>query len=126
MVVDAGDPESRSVGSFFMNPILSREEFSRMQERWRAQGGKESIPSFPDAQQVKVPAAWLVEHAGFHKGYRSGGAGVSSHHALALVNYGGTSGDILRLASAIRAEVQARFGVGLRFEPVIVGGEKGV
>ncbi len=126
MVIDAGDPDSRSVGSFFMNPILSREEFRRMQERWRAQGGRESIPSFPDGQEVKVPAAWLVEHAGFHKGYRSGGAGVSSHHALALVNYGGSSGDILRLASAIRAEVRSRFGVELRFEPVIVGGEKGV
>ena len=69
---------------------------------------------------MKVPAAWLVERAGFPKGYRLGGAGVSSRHALALVNLGGTSAELLELADKIKAGVETRFGITLECEPEVV------
>jgi UDP-N-acetylmuramate dehydrogenase len=69
---------------------------------------------------VKIPAAWLVEHAGFPRGFHSGNAGVSRHHALALVNRGGTSEELLALAEAIEKAVRVRFGIELVREPVIV------
>ncbi|HYU91547.1 MAG TPA: UDP-N-acetylenolpyruvoylglucosamine reductase, partial [Gemmatimonadales bacterium] len=70
----------------------------------------------------KVPAAWLVEHAGFPKGYRrgGGGAGISTHHALALVNLGGSSADLLALAEEVRAGVEQQFGIRLAYEPEVV------
>ena len=72
--------------------------------------------------RVKVPAAWLIEQAGFRKGYARGAAGISSRHTLALVNLGGaTSGEILALAAEIGDAVEARFGVRLEMEPVMVG-----
>jgi len=70
---------------------------------------------------VKVPAAWLVGRAGFPNGYRRGGVGISSRHALALVNFGGTSTELLTLAESVRDGVEARFGVRLEFEPEVVG-----
>ena len=71
---------------------------------------------------VKVPAAWLIEQAGFRKGYAKGAAGISSRHTLALVNLGGaTSGEILALAAEINNAVEARFGIRLEMEPVMVG-----
>ena len=70
---------------------------------------------------VKVPAAWLVERAGFAKGYRRGGVGISSNHALALVNHGGTTGELLALAESIERGVYDRFGIRLEREPVVVG-----
>ncbi len=71
---------------------------------------------------MKVPAAWLVERAGFPKGYRgtSGGAGVSTRHALALVNLGGTSADLLALAEEVRSGVERQFGIRLAYEPEVV------
>ena len=69
---------------------------------------------------MKVPAAWLVEKAGFVKGTRKGGAGVSAKHALALVNYGGTAAELLALARDVEAAVWARFGVRLEREPVLM------
>lgn len=75
-----------------------------------------------NAGRVKVPAAWLIEQAGFSKGYRLGRAGVSSRHTLALVNLGGaTAAEILALAGEIGAAVEARFGIRLEMEPVMVG-----
>ncbi|MGA9750398.1 MAG: UDP-N-acetylmuramate dehydrogenase [Acidobacteriota bacterium] len=115
MVIDPAEPESRSAGSFFLNPVLAERDFDRLQ----AKHGP--IPSFPAPGGIKVPAAWLVEHAGFPKGYRLGGAGISTKHALALVNRGGTTADLLALASAIEEAVRLRFGIGLEREPVVIG-----
>lgn len=122
MVLDASDSNTRSVGSFFTNPVLAPPAFAKLEERWRdTRGGQgTAIPTFPADGGVKVPAAWLVERAGFPKGYRRGGAGISSRHALALVNFGGTSAELLALAESVREGVEARFGVRLEFEPEVV------
>jgi UDP-N-acetylmuramate dehydrogenase len=118
MVLDPADPNTRSVGSFFTNPVLSVAAFAELEKRWQG------IPSFPaaDGGGVKVPAAWLVERAGFPKGYRGsgGGAGISTRHALALVNLGGTSADLLALAEEVRAGVEQQFGIRLAYEPEVV------
>jgi len=123
MVLDPVDPNTRSAGSFFMNPVLAPAAFTKLEQHWRemAQGSGSAIPTFPADGGVKVPAAWLVERAGFPKGYRRGGAGISSRHALALVNFGGTSNELLTLAESVRDGVEARFGVRLEFEPEVVG-----
>jgi len=120
MVLDPADPNARSAGSFFMNPVLSPAAFAELERRWQRAGGTSAIPSFPAGDAVKVPAAWLVERAGFPKGYRLGGAGVSERHALALVNLGGTSAELLALADAIRTGVERRFGITLECEPEVV------
>ncbi|HET6273303.1 MAG TPA: UDP-N-acetylmuramate dehydrogenase [Bacteroidota bacterium] len=120
MVVDPSDPHSRSVGSFFMNPILTHDEFASLQGRWASVGTGESIPSFLADDAVKIPAAWLIEHAGFAKGYRKGGVGISPHHSLALVNYGGSTAELLVLAGVIQDAVFNKFGITLQREPVIV------
>ena len=116
MVLDPADPNTRSVGSFFTNPVLSATAFADLAKRWT------DIPSFPADGGVKVPAAWLVEQAGYPKGYRTsgGGAGISTRHALALVNLGGTSADLLALAEEIRAGVEQQFGLRLAYEPEVV------
>jgi UDP-N-acetylmuramate dehydrogenase len=127
MLADPADPDARSAGSFFENPILTPDGFAVLVRRWREGGGAGGIPSF-DAREPgrekakKVPAAWLIEQSGFQRGLRRGGAGISSKHALALVNAGGTSKDLLALAEEIRRGVKARFGVDLEMEPVVVGG----
>jgi UDP-N-acetylmuramate dehydrogenase len=121
MLRDPVDPNARSAGSFFMNPLLSAAAFAELERRWRSGGETAAIPSYPAEGAIKVPAAWLVERAGFPKGYRQGGAGVSSRHALALVNLGGTSAELLALAEAIRSGVAARFGIRLEYEPEVVG-----
>src|SRR5204862_6067589 len=100
MVLDPADPNTRSAGSFFTNPVLSAAAFADLAQRWK------EIPSFPADGGVKVPAAWLVEHAGFPKGYRGGaGAGSSTRHALALVKRGGTSAGLLAVAGDVRGGV---------------------
>jgi UDP-N-acetylmuramate dehydrogenase len=116
MVLDPADPNTHSAGSFFTNPVLSAAVFADLEKRWK------NIPSFPADGGVKVPAAWLVEQAGFPKGYRGtgGGAGVSTRHALALVNLGGTSADLLALAEEVRAGVEKQFGIRLAYEPEVV------
>jgi UDP-N-acetylmuramate dehydrogenase len=121
MLLDPADPNARSAGSFFMNPVLSAAAFAELERRWRSGGETGPIPSYRAEEAIKVPAAWLVERAGFPKGYRRGGAGVSSRHALALVNFDGTSAELLALADAIRAGVAARFGIRLEYEPEVVG-----
>src|SRR5436853_155427 len=122
MVLDPADPNTRSAGSFFTNPVLSAAAFADLAQRWK------EIPSFPADGGVKVPAAWLVEHAGFPKGYRGGGgggggAGISTRHALALVNRGGTRADLLALAEEDRAGVEKQFGIRLAYEPEVVRSE---
>jgi UDP-N-acetylmuramate dehydrogenase len=114
MLLDASDPDARSVGSFFLNPVVTAEEFARLQGRWR------DIPSFPAPAGIKIPAAWLVEQAGFPKGYRHKGAGISSKHALALINCGGTTRDLLELAGMIQDGVAETLGILLEREPVVV------
>ena len=126
MVLDAGDPDSRSAGSFFTNPVLTSGEFAAVEERARRACGPDArVPRFPAAGgQVKVPAAWLIERAGFAKGYRppGGASRISSKHTLALVNPGdATAASLLALAREIRDGVRATFGVSLVIEPVLVG-----
>lgn len=119
MVIRADDPNSRSAGSFFLNPVLSPEEFRDVEQRWEETGDGGPIPSYPAEGGMKVPAAWLVERAGFHKGYRHGGVAISDRHALALVNRDGTAAELLELGSRIRESVRRRFGVTLEREPVL-------
>jgi UDP-N-acetylmuramate dehydrogenase len=118
MVVDERDPDSRSVGSFFMNPVLTEADRERV-----ATVSGEQPPGFAmDDGRVKIPAAWLIERAGFRKGHADGAVGISTKHPLALVNRGGaTAADVLRLASAVKRGVCDRFGVWLRPEPIFVG-----
>ena len=128
MVLDPGDPNTRSVGSFFLNPVLSEAELSGLQRRCAEAPGERQprIPVFPDPGGHKVPAAWLVERAGFRKGQRLGGAAISENHALALVNRGGGSAGVLNLAAAIQQQVEERFGIRLEREPVVVSAEGAV
>ncbi|AZI59026.1 UDP-N-acetylmuramate dehydrogenase [Nakamurella antarctica] len=123
MVLDPGDPDSRSAGSFFTNPLLSAEQAREADGRIRgALGSDVSYPHFPAGDRVKLSAAWLIERAGFGKGFHLGaGAGVSTKHTLALVNRGGTTRDLVNLARYIRDGVVAKFGVTLIPEPVFVG-----
>ncbi len=119
MVIDQKDPNSRSVGSFFVNPVLNEREHQKFLERVRPYR-LGPVPSFRSAEGIKVPAAWLVENAGFHKGHRAGGVGISSNHALALVNYSGTTKELLKLATGIEKTVLERFGIKLEREAVVV------
>lgn len=119
MVIDAADPNSRSAGSFFKNPIVSNETVETIAEKLMIQ----NVPHFRvDEGDVKIPAAWLIEKAGFSKGYVHGNAGISSNHTLAIVNRGGaTAAEIVSLKNAIQEAVQVKFGIELRPEPVFVG-----
>jgi UDP-N-acetylmuramate dehydrogenase len=120
MVLDAGDPDSRSAGSFFTNPLLDAGQAADLRTRL---GDGPRPPEYPEADgRVKVSAAWLIEHAGFRKGHFEGPVGISGKHTLALVNRGGASTeDLLHVARAVRAGVRERFGVDLVPEPVLVG-----
>lgn len=120
MVYDEHDPESHSVGSFFTNPVLTLEDFQTLVGYWRNNGDGNPVPSFTSTNGIKVPAAWLVEKAGFNKGFRHKGIGISSKHSLALVNYNGTAGELLELASMIQLQVLEKFSVRLEIEPVII------
>ncbi len=116
MLLDPGDPDSRSVGSFFTNPLLDEDQMGRLLQLAPA------VPRFPAPCGTKVPAAWLVERSGFARGYVKGRAGISSKHTLALtVGPGGTAADVLALAREVRDQVRRCFGVVLEPEPVIVG-----
>ena len=112
MVLDRNDPDTRSVGSFFMNPIVPASTQLAL-----------GAPGFAMSDgNVKVPAAWLIERAGFAKGHVHGRAGVSSKHPLAIINRGGASArDIVRLAADIKRAVIDRFGIWLRPEPIFIG-----
>jgi UDP-N-acetylmuramate dehydrogenase len=123
MLMVEGDPNCHSAGSFFKNPIVTEEQVRQI-----AKGSEKEPPRFPagtgaeNAGRVKVPAAWLIEQAGFAKGYALGNAGVSSRHTLALINLGGASAaEILALAGQITAAVESRFGIRLEMEPVMLG-----
>ena len=121
MVIVSGDEDSRSVGSFFKNPVISEQQFADLAAPLLARGLH--LTSYPAGEQRrKIPAAWLVEQAGFHKGYVKGAVGISSRHALALVNRGGaTAAEIVGLKNEIQARVRDEFGIELQTEPVFVG-----
>jgi len=124
MVVTPGDPDCRSAGSFFKNPVVTLEKYNQLVNSCRSLiGDSEPVPNFPAGEGgVKIPAAWLIEKAGFDKGYRRGCAAISSKHTLAIVNLGGaTASEILELAEEIADRVEAIFGILLQPEPVIVG-----
>jgi len=125
MVLDPADPDTRSAGSFFTNPVLDRQQFAELEAVAAARSGPAvRVPHFVgEAGQVKVPAAWLIEQAGFPKGYTGGSVvRISSKHTLALTNPGGAStAGLVALAREIIAGVHSAFGVQLTNEPVLVG-----
>lgn len=117
MVIDPADPNCLSAGSFFKNPVVTFEVFDPIAAAYPA------IPHFVVGDgMVKIPAAWLVEQAGFHKGYRLGGAGISSNHSLAIINLGGGSAaEIVTLKERIQQAVSSKFHIDLVPEPIFVG-----
>jgi UDP-N-acetylmuramate dehydrogenase len=118
MVVDPVDADSRSVGSFFMNPIVS----TGVRDQVSSRAGQPAPAYRMDGDRVKLAAAWLIEQSGLHKGFADGAAGISAKHPLALVNRGGaTARDVLRLAVRVKRQVADRFNVLLRPEPIFVG-----
>lgn len=118
MVIDASDINTRSAGSFFKNPIVSKEKFARMCARFGA-----TIPSYSvDDATLKIPAAWLIEKSGFQKGYVKGNVGLSAKHTLAIVNLNNAAAkDVLALKEEIQTQVKKRFGIELQPEPIFVG-----
>lgn len=121
MLITPGDPDSRSAGSFFKNPLLTTAQFDDLLRK--AQGRNLQVPSYPAAsQQKKISAAWLVENSGFAKGFVKGRAGISSKHALALINRGdATAAEITALRDEIQQRVEQRWSIKLDPEPVSVG-----
>lgn len=113
MVLDDADPDTWSAGSFFTNPVVPAEQVPEGAPAWPAGDGL-----------VKTSAAWLIDHAGFGKGYAAGRVSLSTKHALALTNRGGaTTEELLALAREVRDGVQAAYGIRLVNEPVLVGCE---
>ena len=124
MVLDADDHDTWSAGSFFTNPILSAADFERLRERVRERLGPDvEPPAWPEDAGTKTSAAWLIERAGFGKGFGlPGRVALSTKHTLALTNRGGASAaELVALARRVRDGVQDEFGVTLVNEPVLVG-----
>ncbi|TDC57257.1 UDP-N-acetylmuramate dehydrogenase [Actinomadura sp. KC345] len=124
MVLDAADPDTRSAGSFFTNPILGPDQLTELERRVADRLGPDAaFPRYPEiGDRVKTSAAWLIDRAGFTKGHTVGPARISTKHTLALTNPGGAStADLLALAREVRGGVRDAFGVELVNEPVLVG-----
>ncbi len=124
MVLDPHDPDTASAGSFFTNPVLDQDRLAGIERIASIRWPGLKVPRFESGDgRVKVPAAWLIERAGFGRGYRGpGGARISSKHTLALTNHGGaTTADLIGLARQVVAGVRDTFGVELTNEPVLVG-----
>jgi UDP-N-acetylmuramate dehydrogenase len=121
MLIVAGDPDCLSAGSFFKNPVISSEQHEDLRKRAAAKGL--TLPSYPTLEKSrKISAAWLVEHSGFARGYGFGHVGISSKHALAIVNRGGaTAAEVLALKEQIEHRVEEIWGIRLEPEPVMVG-----
>src|SRR6185436_14124526 len=118
MLLDPADENGRSCGSFFLNPIVASEQLDALRARTPI-----SPPVFPQPDgRFKLPAAWLIEHSGFHKGQRWGAVGISTRHSLALVAHpGATSRQILEAAHRIRDGVAQALGIHLTTEPQFLG-----
>ncbi|MEZ0050956.1 UDP-N-acetylmuramate dehydrogenase [Mycobacterium sp. MAA66] len=119
MVLDPDDHDTWSAGSFFMNPVVPVEDFERIRSDFAG-----PVPNYPATGGVKLAAGWLVEHAGFGKGYPGDGAAarLSTKHALALTNRGfATSSDLIALARTVRDGVRTEFGIDLTPEPCLIG-----
>ncbi len=133
MVLDPDDPDTYSVGSFFTNPIVGRDQARDVDEAIKARfGPATSYPAYPvtgpdgradPAGRVKLSAAWLIERAGFSKGFEGPGGRVSlsTKHTLALTNRGGTTADLIALARQIRNGVRDAFAISLQPEPMLIG-----
>ncbi len=121
MLIVEGDPDCRSAGSFFKNPVLSEQQHQDLKKRAAAKGL--TVPSYPALEKShKVSAAWLVERSGFTRGYGSGRVRISSKHTLALVNQGGgTAAEVLELKDQIQSRVAEIWDIRLEPEPVLVG-----
>ncbi len=121
MLIVPGDEDARSAGSFFKNPIVTQPRFEELESKLRSRGL--ILPSYPAGEGFhKLPAAWLVEQAGFSKGYGRGAAGISRRHTLAIVNRGGaTAADIVALKDQVQSRVLSEFGIELQPEPVFLG-----
>lgn len=120
MVIDENDINSKSAGSFFKNPIVAAGKLAAISEKT----GIETVPHFKmdDDNKVKIPAAWLIENAGFYKGYKHGRAGISTKHTLAIVNFENASAkEIITLKNEIQAQVEKKFDISLVPEPVFIG-----
>ena len=121
MLIVPGDRDCQSAGSFFKNPVLSEQQHDDLQKRAAAKGL--TLPSYPALEKNrKVSAAWLVEKSGFARGYGFGHVGISSKHALAIVNRGGAAAsEVLALKDQVQQRVEEIWGVHLDPEPVMVG-----
>jgi len=116
MVIDPTDPDTRSDGSFFMNPVLTLAQYDLFARR------APEAPHFPSGDEVKLSAAWLIEHAGFTKGFTHGNVGLSSKHSLAVINRGGgTAAEVVQLVKLIQDAVREKFGVEIHPEPNFIG-----
>lgn len=118
MVIDVNDPDSVSCGSFFMNPMLSKNDFEKFMSLCESK--QLTPPYYVTDSSYKIPAAWLIENSGFSKGYTENGAGISNSHTLALVNRGCTQTDILNLSEKIKHSVKENFGIILCEEVVSI------
>jgi UDP-N-acetylmuramate dehydrogenase len=121
MLIVPGDPDCFSAGSFFKNPMVTEAQHEELRKRAAERGL--SVPTYPALEaRKKISAAWLVEHSGFARGYELGRAGISSKHALAIINRGGaTASDILALKDQIQQRVEEIWEISLQPEPVMVG-----
>ncbi|MGC8858076.1 MAG: UDP-N-acetylmuramate dehydrogenase [Ignavibacteria bacterium] len=122
MIVNPQDPDSFSCGSFFVNPIITDNEFIKLQEKCGTDLKFDVLA--PD--KIKISAAYLIEKAGFQKGFMMQGVGISSKHSLALVNKGGTFKQLIELINEIKASVFEKFDINLKEEPVIVKKRKDI
>lgn len=115
MLLDPADPNGRSCGSFFLNPVVSAADVARVERV----AGAVPVPKYPQPDgRIKLAAGWLIEQSGFQKGLRDGHVGLSTKHALAIVAHGGaTAAEVRRFAQRIQDGVQARFDVALTPEP---------
>lgn len=126
MLVRQGGLDSQSAGSFFKNPIVDKEKYNEIQKiahKLELIGRDDKVPSFfVDENNVKIPAAWLIEKSGFHKGFQNGKAGLSTCHTLALTNRGNAKAeDILKLKEIIQSKIKELFEIELTPEPNFIG-----
>ncbi|MBX7043611.1 MAG: UDP-N-acetylmuramate dehydrogenase [Ignavibacteria bacterium] len=117
MVLDSSDPDTRSCGSFFVNPVLEKDRFTALCESY---SGLSDAPARAENGFVKIPSAWLIEAAGFRKGYTENGVGISNSHSLALVNRGGSTAGLIMLSEKIKTAVTGKFGIMLENEPQFI------